>query len=201
MELSTEELDFFKNIFTEPVPDCKLNNKKHRLSFQAIIPQSIRKILGNSKLTLLAEINHYQLWFPVSLTINQEGDFSPELGVPEIIDIKGHERSWRASSAEDAYLANVCQDKEIEILSLSCTGITFKIKGSAENFVQLKHPSIEMCLADEQSIKLVLDPVRVQNNIIAAKFKNIGQGRELLRKFLYNSHKTLYSELYQDITL
>ncbi len=201
MEFSTEELDFFQDVFTEQPASCQLNEQKHKLSVQTNIPTNLKKILGNSKLTLLAEISHYQLWFPVSITLNEIGEFCPELGVPEIIDVQGHERSWRVSTPENVSLFNVCQNQEIEILSLSGTGVTFKVNGSENTFNQLKQSSLEMRFPDEKHIKLALDPVRTDDNIVAAKFKSIEQGRESLRKFLYNSHKAQYSDLYQVIIL
>lgn len=201
MEFSSEELDFFKNIFSEPVVDCSLNQSKHKLSVQTSIPSNLKTILGNSKLTLLAEISHYQLWFPVSIGLSDAGDFIPELGIPEIIDVQGSERSWRVNTPENVSLFNSCQNQEIEVLSLSGTGVTFKAKNNGETIKQLENASLEMRLPDKQRVKLVLDPVRSEDDVIAAKFKSFEQGRESLRKFLYNSHKTKYSELYEDIIL
>lgn len=201
MEFSSEELDFFKNIFTEPVVDCSLNQNKHTLSIQTSIPSNLKTILGNSKLTLLAEISHYQLWFPVTISLSDAGDFIPELGVPEIIDVQGSQRSWRVNTPENVSLFNSCLNQEIEILSLSGTGLTFKANSNDGIIKAFDNASLEMRLPDKQRVTLELDPVRSENNVIAAKFKNFEQGRESLRKFLYNSHKTQYSELYEDIIL
>ncbi|RHW75059.1 hypothetical protein [Colwellia sp. RSH04] len=201
MEFSSEELDFFKNIFTEPVVDCSLNQNKHTLSIQTSIPSNLKTILGNSKLTLLAEISHYQLWFPVTISLSDAGDFIPELGVPEIIDVQGSQRSWRVNTPENVSLFNSCLNQEIEILSLSGTGLTFKANSNDGIIKAFENASLEMRLPDKQRVTLELDPVRSENNVIAAKFKNFEQGRESLRKFLYNSHKTQYSELYEDIIL
>jgi len=199
MELSIEELDFFKGIFTE-TPD-KSQLKEHKLSIQTTIPSNLKNMLGNSKLTLLSEIHHYQLWFPVTLNVNEIGEFCPELGVPEIIDIQGNQRSWRVNTPENVSIFNLCQNQEIEILSLSSTGATFKVHGSKRLFKQqLEVASLEMRLPDN-NITLAIDPVRTHDNIIAAKFKNFEQGKDSLRKYLYNSHRSLYSDLYQNINL
>lgn len=201
MELSSEELAFFKDIFAEPSSECQLNEQKHQLSVQTTIPSNLKKVLGNSKLTLLAEISHYQLWFPVSLSISSQGEFLPELGIPEIIDVQGHQRSWRVTTLDNVSLINLCQNKEVEILSLSGTGVTFKAKGISKDVHTLGNSALEMRLPDHESVKLAIDPVRSDDDIVAAKFKNIEQGRESLRKFLYHSHKKQYSDLYQDIIL
>ena len=115
MEFSTEELDFFKNIFAETSTDCRVSEAKHQLSVQTDVPQYLKQVLVGSKLTLLAEISHYQLWFPVSLAINTQGEFAPKLGTPEIIDVKGNERSWRVNTPKNVALIDVFHDQEIEI--------------------------------------------------------------------------------------
>lgn len=172
-----------------------------QLSVQTNVPQYLKQALVDSKLTLLAEISHYQLWFPVSLAMNEQGDFSPKLGTPEIIDVKGNERSWRVNMPKNVALIDVSHDQEIEILSLSATGLTLKIPNLKDNSIDLLESSLEMSLAGEEPLKLELDLVRHEKNIIAAKFKDLKEGRESLRKFLFNSHKIKYSNLYQDVIL
>ena len=201
MEFSSEELDFFSNVFSESSTDCTLNTAQHNLSVQTEVPLHLKQILAGSKLTLLAEIRHYQLWFPVTLNINGQGDFTPKLGTPEIIDVKGNDRSWRVDTPKDVALMDVFHGKAIEVLSLSSTGLTLKIARSQNRDIDLKQTSLEMSLAGEEPVKLELDLVRHENNIVAAKFKDLQQGRESLRKFLFNSHKIKYSNLYQDVIL
>lgn len=201
MEFSTEELNFFNDVFSEASADCMMSDAQHQLSVQTDVPQHIKQVLVSSKLTLLAEISHYQLWFPVTLAINPQGDFLPKLGTPEIIDVKGNERSWRMQAPKNVALVDVFNEQEIEILSLSSTGITLRIPSSKSNVIDLKGSSLEMSLAGEKPLKLELDLVRYEKNIVAAKFKNLQEGRESLRKFLFNSHKVKYSNLYQDVIL
>lgn len=200
MEFSPEELDFFQDIFTEYSPTGDVTEKKNQLSVHTSIPTSLKKVLGASQLTLLAEISHYQLWFPVKLNINEAGSFCPDLGIPEIIDVQGNERSWRITTPENVSFFNTYQNQEIEILSLSTSGITLKLANS-QNSALLKQSSLEMRLPDEVSVTFNLDLVRTDANIISAKFKDFKNGRDLLRKFLFNSHKAKYSDLYQDIVL
>jgi len=208
MQFSTEELDFISNVFSEGSTDCtvvdsdqKPNELNHKLSVQTEVPQYLKQILVDSKLTLLAEITHYQLWFPVSLSINNQGEFSPTLGTPEIIDVNGNERSWRVDTPENVAITDVFNGKKVEVLSLSATGITLKLNKSDDTDIDLHDTSFEMSLAGGEPLKLELDLVRHDNNIVAAKFKDLQQGRDSLRQFLFNSHKIKYSNLYQDVIL
>jgi hypothetical protein len=199
MEFSTEELDFFSDIFTEKSADCLVEDSRHQLSVQVKLPPSLKSILADSKLTMLAEISHYQLWFPIALSINPQGDFLPQLGTPEIIDIKGNERSWRVDTPKNVALMDVLHEQEIEVLSLSSTGLTLKVPSFEGCYRDFCESSLEMSLAGEKPLKLELDLVRQDHNIVAAKFKDLQHGQESLRKFLFNSHKIKYSSLYQTV--
>ncbi|WP_057831603.1 hypothetical protein [Colwellia sp. TT2012] len=201
MEFSTEELDFFNNIFTKTSTDCMETGTQHQLSTQTDVPQSLKQVLVGSKLTLLAEISHYQLLFPVSLSLNKQGEFSPKLGTPEIIDVNGSGRSWRVNTPKNVAIFDVFHERKIEILSLSATGLTLKIASSEGKILDLQQASLEMSLAGEEPLKLELDLVRHEKNVVAAKFKDLQQGREALRTFLFNSHKIKYPNLYQDVIL
>ncbi|OUR81698.1 hypothetical protein A9Q75_07280 [Colwellia psychrerythraea] len=199
MEFSAEELEFFNNIFAEKSTDSIISDSHPKFVVQAGVPQNLRQVLVGSKLTLLAEISHYQLWFPVTLTINKQGVFSPKLGTPEVIDVRGHERSWRIKTPKNVAVIDISHDQKIEILSLSATGLTLKVPNSGNNYIDLKQYSFEMSLAGEEPLKLELDLVRHDKNIVAAKFKDLQEGKEALRKFLFNSHQLKYSNLYQDV--
>lgn len=199
MEFSTEELEFFNNIFAEKSTDAVSSDSNHKFALQKSVPKNLKQVLVGSKLTLLAEISHYQLWFPVSLSINKEGDFSPKLGTPEIIDVRGHERSWRMKTPKNVAIIDIFHGQKIEVLSLSATGLTLKVPKSDDNYLDLKQYSFEMSLAGEEPLKLELDLVRHDKNIVAAKFKDLQEGKEALRKFLFNSHQVKYSKLYKDV--
>jgi hypothetical protein len=199
VEFSTEELEFFNNIFAEKSTDAVSSDSNHKFAVQKNVPKNLKQVLVGSKLTLLAEISHYQLWFPVSLSINKEGDFSPKLGTPEIIDVRGHERSWRMKTPKNVAIIDIFHGQKIEVLSLSATGLTLKVPKSDDNYLDLKQYSFEMSLAGEEPLKLELDLVRHDKNIVAAKFKDLQEGKEALRKFLFNSHQVKYSKLYKDV--
>ena len=201
MNFSAEELDFISNVFTEESTDSMLVEKHHQLSLKNDVPPYLRQVLADSKLTLLAEINHYQLWFPVTLSFNEENQFVPILGTPEIIDVDGQERSWRVEMPENVAIINVLNGQEIEVLSLSSTGLTLQANSETDKVINLHHCALEMTIANEEPMKLELDLVRSDQNVIAAKFKDLQEGRETLRKFLFNSHKTKYSKFYEDVIL
>ncbi|MEI6894814.1 MAG: hypothetical protein V5789_09340 [Colwellia sp.] len=208
MRFSTEELDFFSNIFTESSIDSitsdsplERSERSHKLSLKTELPPYLKQVLVGSKLTLLAEISHYQLWFPITLSFIEEGGFSPEIGIPEIMDIQGHERSWRVQTPENVAIIDVLNGQRIEVLSLSTTGIMLKMSNTSESEIDLQRSSFEMRLAGGEPLKLELDFVRHEKNIVAAKFKNLQQGSESLRQFLFNSHKIKYANLYQDVIL
>jgi competence transcription factor ComK len=58
-----------------------------------------------------------------------------------------------------------------------------------------------MSLAGQKPLKLELDLVRHEENVVAAKFKDLQEGRESLRKFIFNAHKVKHSNLYLNIIL
>lgn len=201
MQFSSEELDFISDVFADSSQDCVANESQHQLSVKTDIPQSLKQILVGSKLTLLAEVSHYQLWFPVTLDVDHKGSFSPKLGTPEIIDVQGSERSWRVTTPKNVALIDVFHDQEIEVLSLSATGLTLKLPNNSAKDIDLQSSSLEMSLDGDKPVKLELDLVRHEENVVAAKFKDLQDGRESLRQFLFDSHKTKHSNLYQDIIL
>lgn len=197
MDFSTEELDFFQQVFTSN-SNC-LDNNEHHLTVETTIPKNIADILGNAKLTLLAQISHYQLWFPLTITTNKNNEFTPILGTPEIVDMQGVDRSWRVNSPPNVSLHKKGTKIQVEILSLSSSGITMRANcmTSAKKLFEAKE--IEMHLPDQRHVKLALESVRTEDNILAGKFKNVAHGRDCLRKFLFNLHRTEYSELYDKL--
>lgn len=207
MNFSTEELDFFQDVFTECKPLNELSGQEHQLSVHTQIPTSLKKVLGASQLTLLAEIGHYQLWFPVKINLSNSGDFFPNLGTPEIIDVQGNQRNWRMTAPENVSFLHFCEEsglnesQNIEILSLSTSGITLKLPNSQSGALFSNQPALELRLPNEDPITFALDLVRKDENFVSAKFKDFDKGRDSLRKFLFNSHKAKYSDLYQDIIL
>ncbi|ATC96978.1 hypothetical protein [Pseudoalteromonas tunicata] len=197
MEFTAEELSFFKNVFRQDDHHAELDN--HKLTVQTHVPSNLSAILENAKLTLLAEIGHYQLWFPLSLEIDDFGEFKTKLGTPEVVDVNGLERSWRIEAPENVTLYDESSQQKYEVLSLSSTGLTLRPKNDNVFEHHLSDQSLQINLPDLGSIKLSLEPVRTQNNIISARFQQFDDGRDKLRKFLFNLHRTKYSHLYGNL--
>ena len=200
MDFSTEELDFFQHVFTSKSDTHKTFVNEHNLTVETSVPKNVADILGNAKLTLLAEISHYKLWFPLTITKNQENEFIPKLGIPEIMDMQGVDRSWRVSSPQNVSLHNKGTKQPVEILSLSSSGITMRAKCITSVNQLFEGKELEMHLPNQSQVKLALESVRTENNIIAGRFKNVAQGRDCLRKFLFNLHRDEYAELYEQIS-
>lgn len=199
MELSDEELDFFKDVFNDEPIILGTESNSHEITVQTAVPTHLKSVLGNAKLTLLAEISHYQLWFPVSLTVKGFGDFTPELGIPEIIDIQGIDRSWRVESPDDVSILDAGEHQGVQILSLSSTGLTLKADCPLRTRNLFARKEISMRLPNQQKVILELDPVRKEGGVIAAKFKTVGEGRDSLRKYLFNLHRREFSDLYKNL--
>ena len=96
MDLSDEEINFLSGLFEPSQSSASINETK--LTVQASIPDGIAHLLGQAKLTLLAEVAHYQLWFPLQFKTDELGHFSTGLEAPEVIDTKGIQKKKMCSS-------------------------------------------------------------------------------------------------------
>ncbi|GGI85728.1 hypothetical protein [Shewanella gelidii] len=200
-KLTEEELALFSDLFSATESDPAINdpNSAHRIvSVTADVPKMLTSILGKSKLTLLAEISHYRLWFPLMLNRDDLGQIVPTLGIPEVVDISGNERSWRLTNVSDVKVIDSETEESIDVLSLSASGLTFK---SLENAADESPKSAHLILPDGEKVALEYQPVRNENGVMAAKITALSEDRELLRRFLFTQHKTKYADLYnQNIT-
>lgn len=197
MELSQEELEFFSGMFADkPLPDDTLQTG-HALSVKSVIPSSLYQVFEQSKLTLLAEISHYQLWFPLEMTI-EDGEFKPLLGTPEIVDIQNGERSWRGGEFADVALKDQ-KGKNHDLLSLSSTGIAFRVSDRRSLKRILNEKSLSINLPNDEEVALEFETVRVERDLVAAKIAKVQRGRDRLRKFLFNLHRSEHQNLYQGL--
>ncbi|GGB54958.1 hypothetical protein K8B83_06650 [Shewanella inventionis] len=196
--LSDEELAYFSDVFSPEQSDNSADNvlTKHSLSVATEIPQILSHILGNAKLTLLAEISYYRLWFPLQLKQDEFGQFTPELGTPEVVDMRGVERSWRIDDLKNVKVMDNETSKFVEVLSLSSSGITIKVPKELDTQSQ-RHT--QLILPNGNHVELEFEPVRTENGIMAAKISAEGESRQILRQFLFNQHKAKYSHLYEDV--
>jgi len=163
MDLSDEEINFLSGLF-EPSQST------------ALIPDGIAHLLGQAKLTLLAEVAHYQLWFPLQFKTDELGHFSTVLAAPEVIDTKGTQRSWRLSELN-------IQSQGFCIESISSTGIFLKSTSINSELDELQN--MQFILPNEAAISLDIEPVRHSECGIAAKIKHIHHGKEQLRAYLF----------------
>ncbi|MBB1437432.1 hypothetical protein H5202_01870 [Shewanella sp. SG41-4] len=194
--LSDEEIAYFSGVFSPEDDSADNSLSRHSLSVATEIPQVLAHILGNAKLTLLAEISYYRLWFPLTLKQDELGQFLPELGIPEVIDMRGGERSWRLNDVKNIKVIDNDTAKFVEVLSLSSSGMTIKVPQE----LNAKVPRLtQLILPNGEHLDMVFEPVRTENGIIAAKISAEGESREILRQFLFSEHKAKYSHLYKNI--
>lgn len=198
--LTDEELTCFTELFTEPTAgQYAVDEMQHHLTVMTEVPQMVARILGQAKLTLLAEISHYKLWFPLTLKIDELGQFTPVLGIPEVLDSQVRDRSWRLTDLEDVAIVDDQKRQPLTVVSLSSSGVSIKVPSLAMAKKLLASKNVEMCLPDAEPLQLAFEAVRSENGILAAKINAEGQQREALRKFLFNRHRAKYSHLYQSL--
>ncbi len=173
------------------------SDTKHNLSVRSQLPESLFSVLDQAKLTLLAEVSHYQLWFPFELQ-NENGEFKPILGVPEIVDLNGGERSWRLNKPHDIRLQDA-KGKSHNLVSLSSTGFAFQISDKRSLKRVLNERQMRIHLDDDNVIDVEYEPVRTEKDIVAARIAGVKSGRERLRKFLFNLHRDEHKNLYRNL--
>ena len=123
--LTLEELACFRELFspnrithsTEDAHPEPLVN--HVLTVKTEVPQALASLLGKAKLTLLAEVGSYKLWFPLEMRLDDFGQLQPTLGVPEVLDAKGAERSWRLTQPEDVWIFDQDQGEQWSVVPIS----------------------------------------------------------------------------------
>ncbi|WP_394130493.1 PilZ domain-containing protein [Shewanella maritima] len=204
--LSEEELACFNELFSPQVAcvdshlaaqtshEDDVEPENHYLSVATEIPQVLTKILGGSKLTLLAEFKHYRLWFPLVLHRDELGQFIPKLGVPEVLDTRGSERSWRVDNLQNVKVIDDLSQQSVEVLSLSSSGLTMKLP-SGVTACSVK--PVKLLLPNDQEIEMDFETVRAEEDVVAARINVADESRETLRQFLFSQHKAKYAHLYK----
>jgi len=196
MNFSADELDFFSGLFSADIIETQQELSQNNLTVKTTVPDNIAHVLGSSKLSLLVELSSYQLWFPISLKLNDVGEFCSNLGTPEIIDNTLNERSWRVKQPKNINIYDQGLLQDVEILSLSNSGLTMRAQNPRKPLTQLKNTELTMSLPDNGDIKITLEKVRTENDILAVKFKHLEQENEQLRKFIFSLHRQQNAELY-----
>lgn len=198
--LSAEELACFRELFVPTElsvnPSNPTYNVSHNLSIATEIPQVLAAILGKATLTLLAEIGHYKLWFPISLHTDELGQFLPSLGMPEVLDTQGSERSWRLDDNKDIHLLDEETELTIKVLSLSSSGISIKLPDHWE-YLNISGPRMgTLQLPDGSEMDIMFEPIGQRNGVVGAKMLLKSPQQRVLREFLFAKHKLKYQHLY-----
>ncbi|MCF7519358.1 MULTISPECIES: hypothetical protein [Pseudoalteromonas] len=184
--LSEQELSFFNSLFeAEQSIDDPINTK---MSLNLNLPDKLSGLLKNAKLTLLAEVGIYQLWFPLEFTTDERGQLTPVLSAPEVIDTKGVERSWRTPDLD-------LQTEKYVILSLSSTGLLLQPK-HAEAVLE-QEITLAFNLPNQEHVMIRAKPVRATSKGIAAKIIKVCEGQDAMRQYLFDIHKHHHAKLYE----
>jgi len=198
--LTDEEFAYFSNVISSGNDGARNSFLGHSLSVETEVPPIVADLLGDPQLTLLAEISYYRLFFPLELKTGSIGILSPTLGTPEVIDMRGVQRSWRLNKVKDIRLVDKLSQKEIEVLSLSSSGMT--IKEAQEFDPQTEHNKehlSQLILPNGTQLDMTYEEVRTENDVTAIKINAGVESREVLREFLFNEHKKKYRHLYKGL--
>lgn len=201
--LTDDELACFRDIFSQAADGLRTtttSEPQHHLTVMTEIPQMVAKVLGHAKLTLLAEISHYKLWFPLTLNVDALGQFTPILGIPEVLELQGKERSWRLSNVSDVTITVDGEPQALQVLSLSSSGIAIQLPDAMAAERLMSSRNVEMWLAEVGALQLDFEPVRYDSCLLAARIHAVGKEREALRHFIFQRHRAEYAHLYQNIS-
>jgi hypothetical protein len=200
--LSDEELAYFNELFRPSlVVPSTTDGNKHFLRVTTEIPNVLGGILGQAKMTLLAEIGQHKLWFPVFLDKDDLGQFNASLGTPEVLDIRGGERSWRLHGKGDIQLIDNDSLQAVDVLSLSNSGMTLNLGRQGENPMlthssELERRQGQLVLPDGESMTISFTPIRFSDGVMAATITLVQGQQARLREFLFAKHKLKYQHLY-----
>ncbi|PMG75259.1 hypothetical protein BCU84_16685 [Shewanella sp. 10N.286.51.B7] len=194
--LTKEELACFSELFAKKPSAVKASDDTHSdtIAVTTEIPSTLARLLGKTQLTLLAEISHYRLWFPLSIAMDELGQFAPTLGIPEVVDTRGADRSWRMKELDNVRIIDFDTNLAIEVLSLSSTGLTLYAPNISDD---VESRRAKLILTKDISFDIEYQIVRSENGVIAATIVVSDESRETLRQFLFSMHKSKYSYLYE----
>ncbi len=194
MEFSEQELAFFKQLFSEQ-PLGSENVAGAGLSLRSHLPEYVAPLFDNPGLFMLAEVGHFELWFPLTLTLNENHDLQPQLGAPEICEAQGSHRSWRFDNPKDIVIKGE-SGLELPVVSLSSTGAVVdatKIDNPPQSAIA------NLILPKYDPLPLKLKKMRQQENFVAVTFVS-NNNKSQLRQYLFEQHKTYFSHIYQSLT-
>ncbi|GIU02296.1 hypothetical protein [Shewanella morhuae] len=198
--LSAEELACFSELFSSTRMGTILNNDSlvnHLLTVTTEVPQVVASILGKAKLTLLAEVGPYKLWFPLQIKADDFGLFQPTLGVPEVLDVSGIERSWRLAHADDVWIFDHDQGEQWPVESLSSSGMAIRAQSSQQ---LLSSKDLQLQLPNGETMRVDIKPIRREKGLAVVKFEAESEERDALRQFLFNHHRSQHANLYSKLS-
>ena len=200
--LTNAELGYFAELFEADVKleAAKQDGLSHMISVTSDVPQLITSLLGKATFTLLAEVGNFKLWFPLEMALNESGEPIPVLGIPEVLDHCGKQRSWRLPNPKELKLSDSAYLGKVRITSLSSTGLALQIDSEQTTNQLLQNNELTLCLPDGQQLKLIIEPVRQDEQLLVTRITASKPNRDLLRRFLFQSHRQHHQELYQGLS-
>ena len=193
MEFTEQELAFFQQVFSENTLQGDDVNTTG-LSLRSELPDYVASLFEQPGLCMLAEVGHFELWFPLSLSLTANGDLQPALEAPEIFEALGQHRSWRFDNPTSIYLLTD-DGRKLPIHSLSSTGAVIDAE-------QIKHApqraTAKLILPDYPPMQLEMQKARQQGSLIAVTFTR-NTNKKQLRQFLFDNHKQGYQEIYHSL--
>ncbi len=194
MEFSEQELAFFKQLFSEQ-PLGSENVAGAGLSLRSHLPDYVAPLFDNPGLFMLAEVGNFELWFPLTLSLNENHDLQPQLGAPEIFEAQGSHRSWRFDNPQGIFIRTE-SDLELPVLSLSSTGAVVDVKEISD---PPRSAIANLILPKHAPLPLKVKKMRQQENLVAVTFVS-NNNKSQLRQYLFEQHKTYFSHVYQSLT-
>jgi hypothetical protein len=200
--LTDAERGYFAELFDEDIQlaPAQQDGLNHMISVTTEVPQLIASLLGKATFTLLAEVGNYKLWFPLEMSLDEFGQPSPVLGIPEVLEYCGAERSWRLQAEPELCLNDTQYAGKVKVLSLSSSGMALLPDNvhTAEQLMQTNE--LTLSLPDGQLLRLGIEPVRRENNILATRISACKQNRDTLRRYLFQRHRQRHPALYQGLS-
>lgn len=194
MEFTDQELAFFKQLFS----NNSLNESELAgadLSLRSDFPEYAASVLDGNTPCLLATVKNFELWFPLSLNLNKNGDITPSLGAPEIFETQGQIRSWRMDFPSNVYL--ILEDNTRALVeSLSSSGAVIDTKHVKDI---PEHTHAMLSLPNGKLLSVTIEQTRSQGSLVGLTFlKN--DSKKDLRQFLFDHHKKHFKDIYVSLT-
>jgi len=103
-QLTQEELEYLQALFKDTQAGVDIPGPSTEIGL-VTRPENLalfEHLLGSTEMQLRANYGHLGFVFPVELRRKASGEFSMELRMPEIYELQGKARSWRAPIEGDA---------------------------------------------------------------------------------------------------